>query len=634
MATFASWSKSQKSGIMLCMKLLRVFLALIITLTFGRFSISSGGDRAKKIGDYIVSKVMELDLYDFSEHEFRQRGTIPSIRNELYLAQALFATGEEAWIYHARMILEKYLRLQDIDENNKTYGSWYYKDLLGNDMLEFDMFLPIPLIQMWHYQGDLLGDDLKALMTDSFGVCVRGLLKNWYPLHFKPQAIGHTNYHLMYVCDLLLLGEIVGDANAQKCAMNAFENWIDWTLENGVTEFNSPTYLGVDIRALATIESLTSSEKARTLARNWIDFMLSDMSMHLFEKEKPYLAGANSRSYEVLAGTGMAIKAYYFCMGREIQEPDIDDILFAYIGHKPSKNQSLLAYAKKEDGFLFKSKWGRDLWETRQTWSGKDFVIGTSGKSYGSQDRILVFDRKDGKWPFSMTQVIQINDRPDELPQMEGGSGRNHLRLPIFVNHKENRLIEIIDINLPKEELIKLQRISLSFVLPHKMAPITPKNVAFPVQMGFDTPFGLIVDNDMIFLRAKIIGTDPSERHFRQYAKSGILALEKNIYSAESGRDFKRAFVAVYIEVVHDIGSDIRSAFEKLCGVPFEAELKGAIFRVSSQDLKIDYDAVSMRPICAPSVAFDDVARSPWTCLNKITGEFYVVNEKINLKLP
>lgn len=624
-----------KIGIMLHMKAICCFLVLTMALSFGGFSQSKGTGNAKKMADYIVNQVVERDMYDFGAHEFRERGSIPSIRNELYFAQSLLATGEDAWIYHARMILDKYLRLQDLDENSKTYGSWYYQDLPGNQNLEFDMFLPIPLIQIWHYQGDLLGDDLKSLMKESFGHCVKGLAKNWYPNHAIPQAIGHTNYHLMYVCDLLLLGEIVDDKNAQNLAMIAFDNWIERTLETGVTEFNSPTYLGVDIRALATIESLSTNEKAQTLARNWIDFMLSDIGIHLLEKkDKPYLTGANSRSYEILAGAGMALRAYYWCFGREIAEPSIDDILFAYIAHKPNSAILSLHTLTKEDGFLFKSMWGLDLWETRQTWFGKDFIIGTSGKSYGSQDRTVVFDRRDDKWPFSMTQVIQINDRPDELPQMGGGSGRNHPRLPIFVNHEENRLIEVIDISPSKNELMSAQKISLTFVLPQKFSVIAPRDAAFPVRMNFDTPFGIIVDNDMIFVRAKLVGLEPPSRHFRQFGISGIAALEKNIVSEADAKDFKRAYVALCVEVAHDVGNDIRTVFDELCKAPFEAELKNTILTASFKNLRLDYETINRRPMSVPSVLVTETAQSPWTCLNRKTGVFYAQDEKINLRIP
>lgn len=617
------------------MKAICCFLVLTMALSSGGFSQSKGTDNAKKMADYIVNQVVERDMYDFGAHEFRERGSIPSIRNEFYFAQVLLATGEDAWIYHARMILDKYLKLQDLDESSKTYGSWYYKDLLGNQNLEFDMFLPIPLIQIWHYQGDLLGDDLKTLMKESFGHCVEGLAKNWYPNHAIPHAIGHTNYHLMYVCDLLLLGEITGDSNAQSLAMIAFDNWVEKTLETGVTEFNSPTYLGVDIRSLATIESLSANEKAQTLARNWIDFILADIGVHLLEKkDKPYLTGANSRSYEVLAGTGMAIKAYYWCFGKDITEPSIDDILFAYITHKSNPAILSLQTRTKEEGFLFKSRWGLDLWETRQTWFGKDFIIGTSGKSYGPQDRTVVFDRRDEKWPFSMTQVIQINDRPDELPQMGGGSGRNHLRLPMFINHEKNRFIELIDIWPSKKELMSAQRISLTFVLPQKFSVISPRNAAFPVRMNFDTPFGIIVDNDMVFMRAKLIGHDPPSRHFRQLGKRGIAALEKNIVSGEDVKDFKCAYVALFVEVAHDVGNDIRAVFEELCNAPFEAELKNTILSVSCKNLKLDYETINRKPLCSPNLAISNVAESPWTCLLRQKGEFYIGDDKITLKMP
>jgi hypothetical protein len=626
-------AKHKKNVIIHPMKLICCFLILTMTVGFGIFSHSCRSSSAEKMANYIIEQIVDRNMYNFGTHEFRERGTIPSIKNELYFAQVLFASGEDGWIYHARLILEKYLGFQDLNENSKTYGSWYYKDLLGNEKLEFDMFLPIPLIQIWHFQDDLLGDRLKAQMKESFGHCVEGLIKNWYPSHTALHAIGHTNYHLMYVCDLLLLGEILRDTNAQNLAMSAFENWIDRTLENGITEFNSPTYLGVDIKALATIESLSNNPKAKMLAKNWIDFMLADMAIHLLEKDKPYLAGAKSRCYEVLAGTGMAIKTYYWCFGKEIADPSIDDILFAYISHKPHPALFSIQNQTNRQGFIFKSRWGLESWETRQTWFGNDFIVGTSGKSYGSQDRVLVIDRKDKKWPFSMTQVIQINDHPYELPRMGGGSGRNHPKLPIFINHEGNKLIEVIDLSMPQAQMESLEKLSLSFVLPVKNGVIVPMDVSFPIGMDFDTPFGIIADNDMIFIRATIVGHKVDNKHFRQFVTSGIQIFEKNILSRRDEDKPVKLYLVLCAEIVEDMGTNYRAHFEKLCKAPFKVELKGTILHASYKDLKLEYETINRKPLSVPNILVTETADSPWTCLNRKKGEFYILDEKIRLKI-
>ncbi|NTU61769.1 MAG: hypothetical protein HGA95_05565, partial [Caldiserica bacterium] len=278
------------------MKKLCFLIAIVIALPG---FVLPGSEKGRSIAaEAIVKSVSDSKTYNFTELRFNYRGSVPSCRQEFYFAMALLATDDQSDIELANRILEKYLPMQVTDPTSPYFGSWYYKELLEKkDGLEWDMFNPIPVLHMVYAMPEKLTESNRKLAKKALGNVSKGLAEKWYPDHVKPEAIGHTNYHLMYCADLLLASEYCEDRLGQSLAVSALENWLSWTKRNGITEFNSPTYLAIDLQALSAIELYSKDIQAVKLASMASDILIADGLLH-FKRPKA-LIGGNSRSYDV-----------------------------------------------------------------------------------------------------------------------------------------------------------------------------------------------------------------------------------------------------------------------------------------------------------------------------------------------
>ncbi len=555
----------------------------------------------------LVSEVKESGVYDYDQLRFKTTGAIPSCRQEFYYCLALLSTNDDKNTDLANEIFAKYLASQVTSLDSPYFGSFFYPELLGKtEGLEWDMFNPIPVfIILGEYQNKIT-DENNALVLKAFGNIVKGLSKWWYPNHTKPEAIGHTNYHLMYVADLLLASERCGDKLGASLAENAFENWISWTKRNGVTEFNSPTYLAVDLQALNVIEQYSKNKRMQAFARNMANILLADGLIHF---KRPYsMFGANSRSYDVLNGSGKTCRYLEMMVSNRFDPPlEPSSILEVWFEHKTTAWLSKLFSELGKGSYEFSSKWGPEAWQFRKTWFGQSMVLGTSGQSYGSQDRNLVIDRKDGKWVGSFVPVLAINDSPHKLPEMGDGSGLNHLRMPVFTQQSGSKALQLWDITYDEPQ-IAMNRLSLAFLFPQSEMLIEDKTKV-------DTAFAIKSGSDLVMVRPFVSSSDATVNLAK---KDGLMMVEIKLVHdlrADLGRRF---FVGFAVEIAENV-YDPEQIFKDWLKKPFEFRVddKETNVKASFDGLLIDYDTQARKPLNLPD--FDgSVLKSPWTCLDSL----------------
>lgn len=554
---------------------------------------------------HLVETVKESGVYDYDQLRFKTTGTIPSCRQEFYYSLALFSANDAKYDKLANQILGKYLASQVTNPDGPYFGSFYYPELLSKtEGLEWDMFNPIPVFITLSEFGDRVTDANKALALKAFGDIVKGLSKWWYPNHAKPEAIGHTNYHLMYVADLLLASESCGDRLGVSLAINAFENWVSLTKRTGITEFNSPTYLAVDLQALNVIERYGKSKRMQALAMNMTDLILADGLIHF---KRPYsMFGANSRSYDVLSGSGKTCRYLELVFGNKFDPPiEPSSILEAWFEHrKPSWLTKIFSQVSSKT-FEFSSKWGSEAWQFRKTWFGQSMVLGTSGQAYGSQDRNLVIDRRDGKWVSSFVPVLAINDSPHKLPEMGGGSGLNHPKVPVFTQQSGNKALQLWDVTYNEPE-IAMNRLSLAFLFPQSEMLIEDKTKV-------DSAFAIKSGNDLVMVRPFVSSSDAKTSLVK---KDGLMMVEIRLVHDLRGDLGRRFFVGFAVEIAENV-FEPEKTFKEWLKKPFEFKVDDSETNVkaSFDGLLIDYDAHSKKPLNLPD--FDgSVMKSPWTCLD------------------
>ena len=561
----------------------------------------------KTFASKVVKIVFDSGAYSLSELRFKRNGGIPSCRQEFYFALALLSTDDKANNDLANEILAKYLPLQVDDPKSPYYGSWYYKELLEKtDGLEWDMFNPIPVFHMIFDMPEKLTESNRKLAIEAMNLVSKGLAVKWYPNHIKPEAIGHTNYHLMYCADLLLASEYCEDKLGQSLAVSALDNWLSWTKRNGVTEFNSPTYLAVDLQALSTIELYSKNPKAIKLAMVASDILIADGLLH-FKKPKALL-GANSRSYDVLSGTGKSCSYLEMAVSNRVADPkDPSSILDVFFGHRLDGWVSGLLEKFRNEKYTFESKWATDTWAVRKTWFGESLVLGTSGMGYGSQDRNLVVDRQDSSWLCSFVPVIAINDSPEKLPEIGGGSGHNHIKTPVFTVQNENKALQLFDVTYTEPDF-DMNRLSLAFLFPKSEIIIlddSPKP---------DSPFAIKTDNDLIMVKP-FVSSDDATVHFHQKDQFSIIEIRLvHDLRKDVGRRFFAGFAVEIAENVYDAKATFEDWLKKPHYLKTNDLQKNVV--VSFDGLKIDYNTEKKRPNNVPD-STGTVFSTPWTCMDE-----------------
>jgi hypothetical protein len=581
-------------------------ICLLITVILSMPAFTAPTTQGKMFANKLVDYIIESKAYDYSELRFKRTGAIPSCRQEFYFALALFSTGKQEHAYLANDILSQYLESQVTNPDSPYFGSWYYPEMLElTEGLEWDMFNPIPVAIMLNEFDHLVTKENKILAYKSFKTAIDGLQKYWIPNHTKPESIGHTNYHLMYVADLLLMSEYCGDATGVSSAITTFQNWIDWTKRNGITEFNSPTYTGVDLQALNVIERYGKNKRVADMARKSADLLIADSLLHW---KRPYtLVGANSRSYDVLTGEGKTCRYLEMTISGKLNPPlESSGILEIFYQHVMDGWVTGLSLRAEHEEFTFSSKWGPNPWQTRKTWFGKTFVLGTSGQRYGSQDRNLVIDRRDGIWTKSFVPVIAINEEPYRLPEIGGGSGLNHLRNPAFTVQDGNKALQLNDIVYEEPEFA-MNRLSLAFLFPDSKI-ISPDREPKP-----NSPFAFVTGDDLVMVRPFVSSDDATTSI---YKKEGLAIVEIRLVH-DLREDLGRRFFAGFtVEVAQD-AYEPQETFREWLKKPmkFEVDPKTKMVKASFDGLKIEYDPKTKKPINVPPDS-SGIFVTPWTCMD------------------
>lgn len=120
--------------------------------------------------------------------------------------------------------------------------------------------------------------------------------------------ISYGNMHIMGMTATILFGELAlpfAGARASNTAAVGYrmlEDWVDYTVQAGMHEFNSPTYTFVQLTSLYTGYILSTNSTARRYFEYGIDTIWATTAANSFSG---VLSGAHSRDYDTLLGHGM-----------------------------------------------------------------------------------------------------------------------------------------------------------------------------------------------------------------------------------------------------------------------------------------------------------------------------------------
>jgi len=325
---------------------------------------------------------------------------------------------------------------------------------------------------------------------------VKAIERFYYPQRRTNFNMGHTNFALMYLEAFVLGSEAVGDTAAAAKAYDAFDEFCDYTLHNGFTEFNAPNYYKVDLHCLSSLASASANPCVRRRAAAFAEFLWFETALHYWPSQD-WLTGANSRNYNYVGGLGGALNLVRPFFGeRAIATGRVDERKLggeagwvasfdyeppAYIREvarekQPCVYQGLwLAPVVDEfrrgfegEGFLqiAHGEFGHQYGKDRYTYFEPSYALGIGGAHYSSQDRTLVADIASKKPLASISSQINTSIPLDASGEFLNFLRRSHLHTGAAAVQDRNMAMMLYSLTLPQESEKALPIVAPLLLLP------------------------------------------------------------------------------------------------------------------------------------------------------------------------
>ncbi len=218
-------------------------------------------------------------------------GRFHESRRAAHLAADLVANGTPEDLALAEKILEAVLRCQETDPNDPHVGNFYWmaEDSYVEDLnaVEFVLEALIPLLRR---HGDRLPVDLRRRLLDAVRLGLDEIRR--LDVH-----VAYTNITLLDVLNSCLGGELLQDRTIAERGYSKLQAWMHFTNAAGHPfEFNSPTYMSVNLRALKRLADHVDDEATRQRARAMSARLGLSVALHIHRRTGRWTA-PHGRAY-------------------------------------------------------------------------------------------------------------------------------------------------------------------------------------------------------------------------------------------------------------------------------------------------------------------------------------------------
>lgn len=296
----------------------------------------------------------------------------------------------------AQSLLEEIFALQNIDPAKPRYGDVPWQ--IGHpeiDDANAIQFTALPMAALFLKYGDRLPPEFR----EKFRLHLAAAL---VAVEAKPVPVWYTNIYLMQAANMILLGESVDNPEAVARGGANLQRWLEFTAKNGITEYNSAVYAGVQLDVLHTLHNLVKDEAIHQLAKQALDYVWTDAAANYFPAAEA-MSGSSSRSYSFL-GHDLNVNQYYYLFGFQDTMPGrvggLWGEVFAWAngvwgGYAPSEDLKRLA---SEPVRVILQRTGEEEGKDRYNYITPSFALGTSSFFYEHQDRqvsLMLNSKKD-----------------------------------------------------------------------------------------------------------------------------------------------------------------------------------------------------------------------------------------------
>lgn len=203
---------------------------------------------------------------------------------------------------------------------------------------------------------------------------------------------GYTNMALLHAWNLVALGRPAEGAEAWRA-------WRAFTSDRGVTEFVAPTYLGIDLDALALLADHAPAWEVRVEAEATLDYLWRSAACHWLPAAQR-LSGPRSRDYDWLWGRGYSDE-HLVDAGWLVVPPRTEGAGWLPAAPRDRLHVYRSACRWEPPGSLVEEvvdrrprfvveRTGERPWQRITDWVGRRASIGIAGESRGGEDKTLL----------------------------------------------------------------------------------------------------------------------------------------------------------------------------------------------------------------------------------------------------
>jgi hypothetical protein len=190
----------------------------------------------------------------------------------------------------------------------------------------------------------------------------------------------YTNIALMNAANLILLGEAMDKPAVAAEGQARLDRVVTYTFLNGTHEYVSPTYYGVNLDVLLTLERFCRSERATGQTRALLELFWTDIAAN-YHPACGKLTGTRSRDYDYLRGLG--ILDNHLALAGWIDDPRRGSfgLIWPLLGEWqiPAEARTLSSTFPR----TVRQSWGPADEQTRTNHLLPNIALSTSGAYYG-----------------------------------------------------------------------------------------------------------------------------------------------------------------------------------------------------------------------------------------------------------
>ena len=470
----------------------------------------TAADRPQRL--LFMEKVMsgEMDKLDKQLLRDPKNATTRDLTNASLLI--LRTNGSPA---SAELLLRRVFSLQNMDRTSRDFGTipWKIDDPSVKDAnaIEFAMQA---LGAVYLGYGDHLSTGFKKDSQEHLRAALVALANHRV-------SVSYTNIFLMNTMNTIELAEYLGDDDALQRGYRQWQQWWSYTQQNGIHEFDSPTYYAVDLGDLDLGFLYVKDGAIHQQIQSALDMFWRDiLSNYLLATG--HLSGAHSRDYYPLTGRG-GLECYLYMEGlftpgkRRFADLFLEkvDLLESERPGGYRVSQDILDIAKTPERIV-EQRWDADHSFIRYTFLTQDFAIGFATGKYGEQDKMFAADltgHDPQNPPTSITLVPDVLDSPYGLVKTRDRSG--HMKpthLPLNLSGVQDKGLALLVADLDPATAVDSPTYATNLILPSNATRIMIDKDAVKVSPSLNLPLS---DRSILGLReeqscfvARIVSVD------------------------------------------------------------------------------------------------------------------------------